>query len=99
MLDYLDSVHVQKIALQIKATLEQSGPQTIASIISKNKTTSGLEELVTYIRIAKAVNATVIDSHEYVNIQDKNGVWLRACLPTFLLSADMFPTAIEDIII
>lgn len=99
MLDCLDTVQVRKVALRIRDTLFQHGPMTIASVVSRQPMKSGLEELVAYLRVAKSVGAAILDEKENIEFMDKQGVRLKAAIPKYLLSADLFPDDIEEMVI
>ena len=99
MLDSLDAVQVKEVAYRIRDTLHQNGPMTIAAVASRHPMTSGLEELVAYLRIAKSVGATTLEDKEELEILDKQGVRLKASIPKYLLSADLFPENIEEMVI
>lgn len=55
MLASLNSVKVQEVAIKVKSMLMQNSPQTISQLIHQLPISEGLEELVAYIRIARAV--------------------------------------------
>lgn len=99
MLNCLDAVQVKELAFLTREALRKLGPMTIAAVIESQTLSSGLEELVAYLRIAKAVGAVSLGSKESVDISDKNGVCLNASIPTFLLSADLFPESLDELVI
>ncbi|MFT7675562.1 MAG: hypothetical protein ACI845_003989 [Gammaproteobacteria bacterium] len=99
MLDSLDAVQVKEVARMARDSLRQFGPLTIASMVEQLQLNAGLEELVAYLRIAKAVGATSLTENESVEILDKQGVRLRASIPGFLLSADLFPDSLDELVI
>lgn len=99
MLDSLDAVQVKRIAHQTRAWLRAHGPMTIAAIAQHYPMTAGLEELVAYLRVAKAVGATALSDTETINIIDKQGVFLKASIPRYLLSDELFPDNIEELAI
>jgi len=99
MLDYLDAVQVKAVAYRTRDVLLQHGPMTIASVVARQPMNSGLEELVAYLRVAKAVGATTLDEKESVEVLDKQGVHLKAAIPKYLLSADLFPDNLEELVI
>lgn len=96
ILDCLDTVKVKEIANLARDILLKHGPMTIASIAARHPLKSGLEELVAYLRVARAVGATTLDDKEKVEFLDKQGVRLEATIPKFLLTADLFPDSIEE---
>jgi hypothetical protein len=97
VLDCLDAVQVREVAHQVFNTLRELGPMSISGLASQNPLKSGLEELVAYLRVAKAVGATALDQKEAVEVTDKQGVILKASIPTYLLSADLFPEDIDEL--
>ncbi|PHM28527.1 DUF3375 domain-containing protein [Xenorhabdus budapestensis] len=99
MLDCLDTVQVRLIAEKILATLKKYGPMTIASIVIHNPIGAGLEELVAYLRVAKSIGMVSLEENESVEIKDKQGVHLRASIPTFILSADLFPDNLDELVL
>lgn len=99
MLDCLDAVQVKEVAYQIRDTLCREGPMTIASIVARHPMKSGLEELVAYLRVAKSVGAATLEDKEELDIMDKQGVRFKASIPKYLLSADLFPDDIEEMVI
>ena len=99
MLACLDAVQVKEVAYRIRETLRREGAMTIASVVSKHPMTSGLEELVAYLRVAKSVGATTLEDKETVEFLDKHGVRLKASIPKYLLSADLFPENIDGMVI
>ncbi len=97
VLDSLDTVQLQEIAMSTLVTLQKHGPMTIASLTKINNLQSGLEELVAYLRVAKAINATIVDNKELVTVTDKHGAQINVSIPVFLLSAELFPTNIDQL--
>lgn len=98
VLDCLDAVQVRKVAHQVLDTLRKhGGPMSISGLANQNPLKSGLEELVAYLRVAKAIGATELDQKEKVAVTDKYGVTLKASIPTYLLSADLFPEDIDGL--
>lgn len=99
VLDCLDTVQIREVAHQTLNTLRKVGPMSIAGLADQNPLNSGLEELVAYLRVAKAVGATALDQKEDVAVVDKQGVTLKASIPTYLLSADLFPEDIDELVL
>ncbi len=99
MLDSLNSVKVKEVAQTIRHQLQQSSPQTIAQLTKAHPISEGLEELVAYIRIARALQATQLQAEEEIIIHDPQGVTLRAHIPSLLLSESQFPEDIEDLVL
>ena len=99
VLDYLDTVQVREIALKTRSTLKNHGPMSIAGLAARHPIAAGIEELVAYLRVAKAVGATALDHKEHVAVIDKQGVTLKASIPTFLLAFELFPENIDELTI
>lgn len=99
MLDCLDTVQVREVARQTLDSLKKHGPMTIASIANHYPLNAGLEELVAYLRVAKSVGAISLQEKELVEISDKQGVRIQASIPAFLLSAELFPEDLDNLVI
>ncbi|WP_250655178.1 DUF3375 domain-containing protein [Alkalimarinus coralli] len=97
VLDCLDAVQVREIAHKTFDSLKEHGPMSIAGLAAKNPLESGLEELVAYLRVAKAVGATALEQKEDVELMDKQGAMLKASIPTYLLTLDLFPEDIDEL--
>ena len=97
MLQHLQAVKIMEVAGKIKSLLIDHGPMTVAGIIKQLPVTEGLEELVAYIRVAKAIRATSLPRKEDVSITGRNGETLKASIPCYLLSADQFPENSEEL--
>ena len=57
---------------------------------------AGLEELVAFIRIAKADKATDIGQTELILVNDKFGNQLQATIPKLILTTEHFPQDFID---
>lgn len=99
MLASLDGVQVRELAHRTFKTLQLHGPMTIANVVDRQIIESGLEELVAYLRVAKAIGAPDLDDKEEVRVVDKYGHILRASIPALLLSAELFPHNIDELAI
>jgi hypothetical protein len=99
MLDCLDAVQMKEIAMRARNILFKHGPMTIAAIAASQPLKSGLEELVSYLRVARSVGAVNLDGKESIEFWDKQGVRLKATIPKYLLSADLFPNNIEEMVL
>jgi len=99
MLNSLEAVQVREVAYRIRDILKQEGPMTIASLASIQPVQSGLEELVACLRVAKSVGATSLPDKEALEVIDRQGVRLNVSIPRYLLSADLFPEDIEEMVI
>ena len=103
MLDCLVAVQVKQVALRTRDCIRSHGPMTIGSVVKRFPITSGLEELVAYLRVAKAVEAPNLagtdTEKETVEIIDKQGIRLKASIPTYSLSVELFPDDIEELVV
>jgi hypothetical protein len=99
MLDQLHTVKVMEVAERIQALLQEQGPLSIGEYINEQPVTSGLDELVACIRVAKAIGATELEGKETVVITDRNGEKIQATIPELLLSAQLFPQRLEELTI
>lgn len=98
MLHYLDSVQVWAVAEKTRNTLLKKGVMSIAHLTQEQPLQAGLEELVAYLRIAKAIKAPqLIEQNEQVQFQDQHGVCLQASIPTYYLSAELFPENLDEL--
>ena len=99
ILQSLESVRVREVAEKVYLALCQRGPQTIAGLLKVLPVQAGLEELVAYVRVAKAVNAATLERSEQVIIVDRSGAQLRATVPALLLSAELFPDNLDELVL
>lgn len=97
MLKYLDNVRVRAVAEKVYQTLAQKGVMSIAHLTHEHPLQAGLEELVAYLRIAKAIKAPQMQHTEQVELKDRSGVHLQASIPVYYLSADLFPKNIDEL--
>lgn len=99
MLDSLEAVQIRQVAARALETLRQHGPMTISTLSSYQPLREGLEELVACMRVARAVHATDLDAMEQIEVHDRYGVRIRASIPSLLMSADLFPANIDELIL
>lgn len=99
ILQSLESVRVREVAQRTYQTLCSRGPLTIAGLLQAHPVEAGLEELVAYVRVAKAVKAAEMEHTEQVRIGDKGGVQLHATVPALLLSAELFPDNLDELVL
>ncbi len=97
VLECLEAVQVRQVAQRMRETLKKCGPLSIAGLAEENPLTAGLEELVAHLRVAKAVDATMLEEKEEVIVVDKQGVTLKASIPSYLLTAELFPEDIDEL--
>ena len=95
-LENLDAVQTTEVAKKLYSVLNQHGAMSLANISSYLPIQSGLEELVAFIRIAKAVQATDMGQTEPIQVTDKLGNQLQATIPKLILSKDHFPHDFVD---
>lgn len=98
MLQYLDSVQVRVVAEKTHNTLLKKGVMSIADLTQEHPLQAGLEELVAYLRIAKAIKAPQLtEQNEQIQFRDQHGVNLQASIPTYYLSAELFPENLDEL--
>ncbi|WP_263078379.1 DUF3375 domain-containing protein [Endozoicomonas sp. Mp262] len=97
ILHYLQSVKVTEVAQKIRQLLTRHSPLTLSGVIQHLPVYEGLEELVAYLRVAQAINATVLENKEMVIIYGRDGEMLQATIPCYLLSSDQFPHHLEEL--
>ncbi|NWB90261.1 DUF3375 domain-containing protein [Pseudomonas agarici] len=97
MLDHLNTVKVLEVAQEVRALLSQCGPMTVAKIVQLRPITGGLEELVAHVRIAKAVDAVILEDAESLLVPDHMGNLIRATIPALLMAAEQFPMDLEEL--
>lgn len=97
ILAHLNTVSVSDIAFDMHQTLQRKGPQTVGQLVSACARGLGLEELVGFMRVAHAVHAAELPDPETVTFSDGDSVGLKASIPRYMLSAQMFPDKIEDL--
>jgi hypothetical protein len=99
ILKSLESVRIREVAQKAYQTLCVKGPLSIAGLLRECPIEAGLEELVAYLRVAKAVKAPELQQIERVTLGDTNGVQLTANVPAFVLSADLFPDNLDELVL
>lgn len=99
MLDSLEAVQIRRVAERTLEALRQRGPMTISALSRYQPLQAGLEELVACMRVARAVHATDLNTTELVEVHDKQGARIRASIPGLLMSADLFPANIDELIL
>ena len=99
MLDCLETVQIAEVAGKMRDTLRREGPMTVAVMIQQHELEAGLEELVAYLRVAKNVGAARLEGKEQVMVNDRQGVPIRASIPCYQLSAEMFPEDMGEVML
>ncbi len=97
MLDCLETVQIMEVAGKMRDTLCQEGPMTVAMLIQQHAIEAGLEELVAYLRVARNVGGAHLEEREWVIVKDRKGTSIRASIPCYSLSAEMFPEDIAEV--
>jgi len=97
VLAYLETVQVKEVAHRVLHTLKNQGVMSVAQLVDAHPIEAGLEELVAYLRVAKAVGATVLEEKEEVRVKDKQGNLLKAKIPMYLLSFEQFPDDLDEL--
>lgn len=100
ILDQLQTVQAMEVAQRIRDALKNSPlPLSIAALVERLPVEAGLEELVAFLRVARAVGATELPDRESVVIRDRKGHRLKVEIPHFLLSAEQFPEMLEELVL
>ncbi len=99
MLDCLETVQIIAVAEKMRETLQQEGSMTVAMMIQQHAVEAGLEELVAYLRVAKNVGAAQLEGKEQVIVKDRKGTPIRASIPCYQLSAEMFSDDITEVML
>lgn len=97
VLDHLETIKVLDIASEIRELLINRGGMSLGQLIEQRPVVGGLEELVACIRVAQAVQAPRDEARERVVVQTREGDFLKADIPSYLLTADMFPAHLEEL--
>lgn len=97
VLQSIETVQIRALAERTYHTLQQQGTLTLAGLFEHQPVKAGLEELVAYIRIAKALHAAELSQKESVFIQDRQGNRLKVNIPTLLLDAALFPADLNSL--
>jgi len=99
ILDALDTVQVRELARRARAVLEAEGPLTIGGVVAHTPVQAGLEELVGFLRIAHSVGAASLDRRESVSFCERDGTPMSATIPAVLLSTDLFPESLDELVV
>lgn len=99
MLECLDAVKIIEVAQNMKSVLISEGPLTIKGISQFQPIKTGLEELVAFLRVAKAIGATEMENKESIEVCDKKGGRFNALVPMYMLHANQFPERIDEMAI
>jgi hypothetical protein len=81
----------------MRRLLREQGPMTVGEIIRHRPIRGGLEELVAHVRVARAVDAVVLDKEESLLVPDRKGAVIKATVPGLMMTADKFPTDLEEL--
>ncbi len=100
ILEQLQTIQAMQVAERIHEALKQSPiPLSIAALVERLPVKAGLEELVAFLRVARAVGATELPGREIILIKDRNGQRLKVEIPHYLLSAGQFPETLEELVL
>ncbi|WP_412537242.1 DUF3375 domain-containing protein [Marinobacter sp. MIT932201] len=99
ILESLEAVRIREVAEKTYKTLVEKGPMSIAGLVEQHPVHSGLEELVAYVRVAKSVKAAQLEDLERVLLVDRSGAQFQATVPTFVLSAQLFPADLDELVL
>ena len=86
----LDTVRIKDVRNAIRRTLGQASTMSVAEIIGKNKILYGLQEVVTYVRVAHELNAELDrETNDVVEVKDYRNPdkILRITIPRQVLSS------------
>jgi len=97
VLQHLETVRILEVADEVMKLVAAHGPMTLGGMIERRPLTSGIEELVACLRIAQAVNAPRDESTEALLVENRDGTMLRATIPTYVLTPELFPQHVEDL--
>lgn len=98
LLSQLESVNTQQVVAEIHHLLKDKVVRTVKELAEQRTIYLGLEELLVYIRLAKAISAVELQGQESFVIYDRKQA-ISVTVPKMLLSADAFPERLEDLVI
>ena len=90
ILTNLETVNTSRVVAELFHVLRDEGVRTVKELVERRSIHLGLEELLVYIRLARATNAVELPGQEYFIIHDRDQA-LRVSVPKFILSAEAFP--------
>ena len=95
-LEAMNTLQARRVAERMRELLRETGrSMTLGEIVEAQPLTSGVEELITLVRVARASSALESESREHVTFIE-DGKPKTANLPLFTLQASGFPNRIED---
>jgi hypothetical protein len=97
VIEQLHAVKTMDVAKGMCDALNRRGPMTIGGLLDATPIHAGLEELVTQLRVAKAIGATEFEEKERVLVTDRQGHAITATIPRLMLHAELFPSRLEDL--
>ncbi|MGX2974232.1 DUF3375 domain-containing protein [Ursidibacter arcticus] len=97
VLQSIERIQIRQIAEKIRHTLQEQGALTLANLTQYVPITAGLEELVAYIRVAKATHSLELEGSESLCICDRKGRKFKVKIPKLLLDASLFPSDINEL--
>lgn len=99
ILRHLDSVRLSEVRNSIVRTLGSTSQMSVAEIIKKNTVRYGLQEVVTFVRVANEFKADMVDGEiDVVEVKDyrKPNVVLKVTIPRQILSSQHIRNSIKD---
>ena len=111
ILKSLDNVQIRPIALALQTIIRRAdAPQTLSSLSAQRPIQLGLEELVAYYRVLRAVLQRLPENRqndlaahpncqEEITIHDQSGRPLRVQVPLLTVSPEQFPDQIDELAI
>ena len=94
----LETVNTMAVVSELHQILLQDGVRTIQELAERRVIHLGLEELMVYVRLAKAIDAVELTGRESFVIYDRKQP-LRVSVPKLLLSAESFPPSLDSLVI
>lgn len=94
----LETVNTMAVVSELHQILQQDGVRTIQELAERRVIHLGLEELMVYVRLAKAIDAVELTGRESFVIYDRKQP-LRVSVPKLLLSAESFPPSLDSLVI
>ncbi|WP_167854941.1 DUF3375 family protein [Mangrovimicrobium sediminis] len=94
----LRGVNQTKIARRLATLLDQHGPMSISDVAEKQPITRGLEEALTYIRIALKYQAPLLEGEDIIEFSNGDRRYL-GYFPRYWFSRDIMPVNSDEILI
>lgn len=94
----LEAVNTTQVVTELYQIMRSGGAFTIGELAQQRRIYLGLEELLVYIRLARAVDAVELPEQEHFVIYDRSQA-LRVSVPKLKLSAAQFPDDMTTLVI